>query len=64
MKKSKQERQRDREILNRYHQYVTETELEILNSQFKQWEAGDLAYDDLTEFIHQFHKKNQEIYIT
>jgi len=64
IKKSKQERKRDREILDRYHQYLTEIELQTLSNQFKQWEAGDLAYYDLTELIHQFHKKNQEIYKT
>lgn len=64
MKKTKQERKRDQEILNRYHQYVTEKELETLNNYFKQWKGGDLAYYDLTELIHQFHKKNQDIYKT
>ncbi len=64
MKKSKEERQRDRRILDLYHKHMTEKELEPLFDQFKQWKSGELPYFELTEFIHQFHKKNQEIYKT
>lgn len=64
MKKSKGERQRDQRILARYHQYLTEKELESLFTYFKQWKAKQLPYDDLTEYIHDFHKENQEIYKT
>jgi|SRR5690625_3490008 len=62
MKKSKSERKRDREILAAYQRYLTEKELEPLFERFKEWKANDLSYDDLTEFIHEFHKKNQKIW--
>ncbi|UOQ95460.1 hypothetical protein MUO14_11355 [Halobacillus shinanisalinarum] len=55
---------RDREILGRYHQYLTEKELKPLYESFEQWNAGDLDYDELTERIHVFHKKNQQIWST
>lgn len=64
MKKSKAEQKRDREILDQYHKYLTEKELELLFQNFNQWKSGDLPYYDLTEFIHDFHKKNQEIWKT
>ncbi|MGY0692480.1 hypothetical protein ACW2QC_06750 [Virgibacillus sp. FSP13] len=62
MKKSKAERKRDREILGMYHKYLTEKELDPLYEHFKHWKSGKLPYDDLTELIHKFHKKNQEIW--
>lgn len=61
-KKSKEERQRDRNIVDRYHQKVTEDALEPLYQDFQKWKNGQLAYDDLTEKIHEFHKKNQQIW--
>ncbi|WP_164667815.1 hypothetical protein [Virgibacillus doumboii] len=64
IKKTKAERKRDREILSLYHKYLTEKELEPLYEQFKQWKTGHLPYDELTELIHEFHKKNQEIWKT
>ncbi|WP_404454449.1 hypothetical protein LG329_05650 [Virgibacillus necropolis] len=64
MKKPKAERKRDREILDLYHKYLTELELEPLFHSFKQWETKDLPYYELTELIHEFHKKNQKIWST
>lgn len=61
-KKSKAERQQEREILDAYHQKVTEEALEPLYESFQQWKQGTLPYYELTERIHQFHKRNQEIY--
>lgn len=64
MKKTKEERKRDRRILDLYHRHLTEKELEPLFEKFKQWKSGELTYFELTELIHEFHKKNQEIYKT
>ncbi len=61
-KKSKSERKRDREIVELYHKKVTEDALEPLYANFQAWKSGDLQYYELTEHIHQFHKKNQEIW--
>lgn len=61
-KKSKEERKRDRELIDQYHKKVTEDELTLLNEKFKEWQSGSLPYYELTEDIHQFHKKNQEIW--
>lgn len=62
MKKSKAERKRDREILLEYEKHLTEKELEPLYGHFKEWKSGTLPYDELTELIHKFHQKNQEIW--
>lgn len=64
MKKPKAERKRDREILDLYHKHLTEQELDPLFRSFKQWKTGDLPYYELTELIHEFHKKNQNIWST
>lgn len=56
-KKSKEERKRDRELIDQYHKKVTEDELTLLNEKFKEWQSGSLPYYELTEEIHQFHKK-------
>ncbi len=61
-KKSKEERQRDRKIVDRYHQKVTEDALEPLFQHFLEWKNGQLPYYELTEKIHEFHKKNQQIW--
>ena len=61
-KKSKEERKRNREIVDLYHKKITEDELETLYSKFNEWKSGDLPYFELTEQIHQFHKKNQDIW--
>lgn len=55
-------RQQEREIINEYHKNITEAELEPLFQSFLEWKSGSLPYDELTELIHLFHKKNQEIY--
>ncbi|MBP3039165.1 hypothetical protein J9303_06575 [Bacillaceae bacterium Marseille-Q3522] len=62
MEKSKAERKRDRKILEKYEQKLTEDELDKLYQQFNEWKAGKLGYDELTARIHQFHKKNQKIW--
>jgi hypothetical protein len=41
---------------------VTEQALEPLYGSFLEWKSGSLPYFELTELIHLFHKKNQEIY--
>jgi len=41
MKKPKEERKRDRRILDLYHQHLTEKELEPLFEKFKQWKSGN-----------------------
>ena len=64
MKKTKEERKRDKEILDKYHQHLTEKELEPLFQRFNQWKSGELPYYELTELIHEFHKKNQKIWST
>jgi hypothetical protein len=55
-------RQQEREIINEYHKFVTEEALEPLYQSFLEWKNGRLPYDELTERIHLFHKRNQEIY--
>jgi hypothetical protein len=57
-----QKRQQEREIIDEYHKMVTEEALEPLYQSFLNWKSGSLAYLELTELIHEFHKKNQEIY--
>jgi hypothetical protein len=61
-KKSKTERKRDREIVELYHKKVTEDELEALYTTFQEWKNGSMPYYELTEVIHEFHKKNQKIW--
>ncbi|GGI44427.1 hypothetical protein GCM10008018_07050 [Paenibacillus marchantiophytorum] len=58
----KQKRLQERELLDDYHQFVTEEALEPLYQSFVEWKQGTLPYDELTDQIHVFHKKNQEIY--
>lgn len=60
--KSKLQRQEERQIIEEYHKMVTEEALESLWESFVAWKEGTLPYDELTERIHQFHKRNQEIY--
>lgn len=57
-----QKRQQEREIIDEYHKLVTEEALEPLYHSFKEWKLGSLPYFELTELIHLFHKRNQEIY--
>ncbi|UVI33331.1 hypothetical protein [Paenibacillus spongiae] len=57
-----QKRQQEREIIDEYHKLVTEEALEPLYQSFLGWKSGSLPYFELTELIHLFHKKNQEIY--
>ncbi|TCZ68827.1 hypothetical protein E0485_24140 [Paenibacillus albiflavus] len=57
-----QKRQQERELIEEYHKFVTEETLEPLYQSFMNWKSGSLPYFELTELIHQFHKKNQEIY--
>lgn len=61
-KKLKEERQRERKIVERYHQKVTEEALDPLYKNFQEWKNGILPYDGLTEKIHEFHKINQKIW--
>ena len=61
-KKTKEQREMDREIVGRYHQKVTEDALEPLYENFRQWKTGKLSYKELTEQIHEFHKYNQKIW--
>lgn len=61
-RKSKLQRQEEREILDEYHRIVTEEALEPLFKSFLEWRQGELPYYELTEHIHQFHKRNQDIY--
>lgn len=57
-----QKRQQEREIIDEYHKLVTEQALEPLYQSFLDWKSGVFPYFELTEKIHLFHKKNQEIY--
>ncbi|KRE61939.1 hypothetical protein [Paenibacillus sp. Soil750] len=57
-----QKRQLEREIIDEYHKLETEQALEPLYHFFLEWKSGTLPYFELTELIHLFHKKNQEIY--
>lgn len=59
---SKLKKQQERELLDEYHKMVTEQALEPLYQSFLEWKQGTLPYFELTERIHLFHKKNQEIY--
>ncbi|MDQ0913848.1 hypothetical protein [Paenibacillus sp. V4I5] len=59
---SKEKRKQERELLDEYHKLVTEQALEPLFLSFLEWKQGTLPYFELTELIHIFHKKNQEIY--
>lgn len=61
-KKSKQVRQEEQQILNDYHKWLTEQALEPLYEDYVKWKQGMLPYDELTEHIHHFHKRNQEIW--
>jgi hypothetical protein len=56
------ERQQERELIDEYHKLVTEQALEPLYQSFLEWKQGTVPYFELTERIHLFHKKNQEIY--
>jgi hypothetical protein len=58
----KLKRQQERELLDEYHKLVTEKTLEPLYQSFLDWKQGTVPYFELTERIHLFHKKNQEIY--
>jgi hypothetical protein len=58
----KLKKQQERELLDEYHKLVTEQALEPLYQSFIEWKHGTLPYFELTERIHLFHKKNQEIY--
>lgn len=62
-KKSKEDRNRDREIYNQYHQKLTENALEPLYKDFIDWKSDKLPYFELTERIHEFHKENQKIWL-
>jgi hypothetical protein len=57
-----QKRQQEREIIDEYHRLVTEQALEPLYQSFLEWKSGAVPYFELTELIHLFHKKNQEVY--
>jgi hypothetical protein len=57
-----QKRQQERETIDEYHKLVTEQALEPLYQSFLEWKSGALPYFELSELIHGFHKKNQEIY--
>ncbi|NOU92568.1 hypothetical protein GC093_04890 [Paenibacillus sp. LMG 31456] len=59
---SKQKKQQERELLDEYHKLVTEQALDPLYQAFLDWKQATLPYYDLTERIHLFHKKNQDIY--
>ena len=59
---SKQKRQQEQELIDEYHKIVTEEALEPLYQSFLEWKQGILPYFELTERIHLFHKKNQEIF--
>lgn len=59
---SKAERKKNREIVESYHKKVTEKELQGLFDDFLCWKNGEMAYYDLTEKIHEFHKVNQKIW--
>jgi hypothetical protein len=61
-KKSKEDRRRDKEIVEQYHQKLTEDALEPLFNNFLEWKVGKLPYYELTEYVHEFHKKNQQIW--
>lgn len=61
-RKQKSNHQGEREILDAYHKLVTEEGLEPLFRLFLEWKEGTLPYYELTEHIHDFHKRNQEIY--
>lgn len=61
-KLTKEERQKNREIVNAYHKKVTEDELEKLYKHFAHWKNGELPYEELTDEIHEFHKLNQKIW--
>jgi hypothetical protein len=61
-KKSKEERQSDRQILDRYHEKVTEDALAPLYINCQEWKNGKLPYYELTEKIHEFYKINQKIW--
>ena len=63
-KKSKEERKRDREIVELYHKKMTEDTLEPLFQNFMAWKKGELPYYELTERIHEFHKQNQKNWST
>lgn len=61
-KKSKADRRRDKEIIELYHKKVTEDASDPLFNNFLEWKAGKMPYYELTEHIHEFHKKNQKIW--
>lgn len=61
-KKSKEERNKEREIVGLYHQKVTEKALDSLYENFQKWKSGKLPYYELTERIHEFQKLNQKIW--
>lgn len=60
--RSKLQRREEIHIIQEYHKRVTEEALEPLWKSFVAWKEGSLPYDELTEYIHQFHKRKQDIY--
>lgn len=56
-KNQKKVEKESEKIYNQYHQKITEEALEPLYKDFIQWKSGKLPYFQLTDRIHEFHKK-------
>jgi hypothetical protein len=62
MKKSKEQRKREREIIDEYYDKRMRQLLEPLYEDFQKWKRGELSHYELLERIHQVHKENQKLY--
>lgn len=62
MRKSKSQRQKEREIIGKYYDKKMREILEPLYNEFQRWRRGEISHDELTEAIHKCHKENQKIY--
>lgn len=62
MKKSKAQKQKEREIIGKYYDKKMREILEPLYDEFRRWKKGEISHHELTEAIHKCHKENQKLY--
>lgn len=62
MKKSKAQRQMEREMIDKYYDKKMREILQPLYEEFQRWKRGEISHYELSEAIHKCHKQNQKIY--
>jgi len=62
IKKSKEQRKKEREIIAAYYDKRMRELLDPLYEDFQKWKRRELTHDELCEQIHEFHKENQKVY--